>query len=262
MTGSDRRIVRDPRPLYVLVQQAILDLIEDRGLQVGSVLPGEPDLARMFSVGRSSIREAMMHLENEGIVERKRGVGTTLTSLAKEPTLGLEVLESLEDLAARQGWKCGTVDVSIEQRVATDEQAKRLSVSPHSTLSAVTRTKTRDGVPFAVMESFVPPRVATMATLQEDFDYSVVALLAAEMKLRFARSEISAMSCTAPLARKLETKRGVPIVVLTELCFGDDELPLVWNVNYFLAGSIRLEMLRKVNVSRGSRLESGNRGSR
>ena len=125
----DRKIRSDSRPLYLQVVRAIEELAEEEGLQPGSALPSEPRLAQMFDVGRTTIREALVYLENERLIERSQGARTTLTPLFHQPVIGLEVLEPLELLAARQGWSCGTRDIRIEASEATDEEARRLRVA-------------------------------------------------------------------------------------------------------------------------------------
>lgn len=44
--------------------------------RVGDKLPTEPELMRMFGVGRSSIREAIRILSNSGMVDVRQGCGT------------------------------------------------------------------------------------------------------------------------------------------------------------------------------------------
>jgi DNA-binding FadR family transcriptional regulator len=48
---------------------------------VGSRLPVEPELMKMFGVGRSSIREAIKLLANTGLLRVQQGVGTFVESI-------------------------------------------------------------------------------------------------------------------------------------------------------------------------------------
>ena len=114
-------LIRDRRPLYLQAVEAIQSYVAERGLAAGERLPSEVELGALLGVGRSTIREAMGHLELARVVERRRGVGTVFLGSHGPAAVGLETLESLESLAARQGWRCQTKDVQIRPGRADDE---------------------------------------------------------------------------------------------------------------------------------------------
>lgn len=244
-TGSVHRIERDRRPLYLQTVEAIGQLIEVEGLKIGATLPGELELASMLDVGRGTVREAMMHLENASVVARRRGVGTVLIGLMHQPALGLDRLEPLEDLAERQGWVCGTADVEIEATALDDRIAVRLDLPVGSAATAVTRTKTRDGEALAVMESWVPEHVLDHTTLTDTFSDSLTGLVLAQFHLLFARAAVSAISCPERYLERLALNAGAPVLVLEETFISDGENPLAYNESFFIPERISLELLRK-----------------
>ena len=58
------------------LQQAITDLILERGLRVGDPVPPESELREILGVSRNSLREALKMLQAVGIVEIRHGYGT------------------------------------------------------------------------------------------------------------------------------------------------------------------------------------------
>ena len=54
---ADKNISLNYKPLYVQVKDRLLNMIERKELRFGEKLPSEPDLARMFSVSRATVRE-------------------------------------------------------------------------------------------------------------------------------------------------------------------------------------------------------------
>lgn len=56
--------------------QKIMDMIEAGVFNVGDLLPGQRELAQQLNVGRSTLREAIRHLEALGILETHPGIGT------------------------------------------------------------------------------------------------------------------------------------------------------------------------------------------
>ena len=76
---------------YGLITSAALDPIEKKPLAVGDRLPNEFELAEMFEVGRSTIREAVKGLVTKGVLQVRRGAGTYVQSLTpvEDDPLGL-----------------------------------------------------------------------------------------------------------------------------------------------------------------------------
>lgn len=56
--------------------QRIMDMIEKGDLKEGDKLPGQRELSIQLNISRSSIREAIRHLEALGILETRSGLGT------------------------------------------------------------------------------------------------------------------------------------------------------------------------------------------
>jgi DNA-binding GntR family transcriptional regulator len=185
-----------------------------------------------------------MHLENAGVVHRRRGIGTVLIGVV-HPSVGLERLERLEDLAERQGWTCGTADVEFLSADADELVAARLEVPAGSPVTLVTRTKTRDGEPLAVMESWVPEAALDRSALESSFQDSVTGLMLSRLPLRYARAEVSASVCPERCLQRLELEPGAPVLVLEEIFIGDGEQRLAYNENFFIPERIRLETIRK-----------------
>lgn len=64
-----------PKRLYQQVAIKLRRLVDDQDFPVGSRLPAERELALMFGVSRPTIREAVIALELEGLVEVRTGSG-------------------------------------------------------------------------------------------------------------------------------------------------------------------------------------------
>jgi len=74
---------KSPR-LYQQVAEKLVALIETEKYTVGMRLPAERDLAAMFNVSRPTIREAVVALELESLVEVRMGSGVYITENIKE----------------------------------------------------------------------------------------------------------------------------------------------------------------------------------
>jgi len=68
-------------PLYMQVYESLLNRIKDGNYQSGALLPSERELSALFNVDRLTVRRSLEMLVNEGLVEKKPGLGTWVRSL-------------------------------------------------------------------------------------------------------------------------------------------------------------------------------------
>ena len=81
-TPGHRRTARlvvdrnSPFPLYFQVAQHLEDAIRSGALATGTLFQNEVDLAASLGLSRPTMRRAMQHLVDKGLVVRRRGIGT------------------------------------------------------------------------------------------------------------------------------------------------------------------------------------------
>lgn len=87
--------------LAIQVEDELMNYIAQEPVGVGEKIPNEFDLAQMFGVGRSTIREAVKSLASQGVLEVRRGSGTFVVSMNKveEDPLGFGRFEDKFQLA-------------------------------------------------------------------------------------------------------------------------------------------------------------------
>ncbi|QJC21333.1 FadR/GntR family transcriptional regulator [Arcanobacterium buesumense] len=76
---------RHTHPTENWVVNALKELILERGLQSGDLLPPETVLMELLDVSRSSIREAIKVLSTLDIVEVRHGTGTYVSNMSLKP---------------------------------------------------------------------------------------------------------------------------------------------------------------------------------
>ncbi|WP_282693445.1 GntR family transcriptional regulator [Streptomyces sp. CC208A] len=83
------------RPVVALYER-IADAVHDGTYPPGSTLPSEPKLAAELGVSRPALREALLLLQEDGLLTVRRGVGRTVN--ARPPRRGFEQIQPLEEL--------------------------------------------------------------------------------------------------------------------------------------------------------------------
>jgi GntR family transcriptional regulator len=99
-------------PLAEQARAAILSAILERRFE--QRLPSEEDLAKMLNVSRTTIRTALQRLEQDGIVSRRRAIGTTINAHVAPANLALQRLVGFDLLLEEKGYEVRT-DVSWEK---------------------------------------------------------------------------------------------------------------------------------------------------
>jgi len=70
----------DTSSLVDKVEASLVELLQQRKLNVGDTIPKEIELAEILGVSRTVIREAMLRLRMMGLIESKKKKGSVITS--------------------------------------------------------------------------------------------------------------------------------------------------------------------------------------
>jgi GntR family transcriptional regulator len=87
----------DAAPLYRGLRATLMAEISSGKFPVGSRFPTDHELCARFRVSRHTVREALRSLQDEGMLVRQSGSGTTVTALPGT-TRYVHTIESLEQL--------------------------------------------------------------------------------------------------------------------------------------------------------------------
>lgn len=105
-------------PLYELVKEYILKEIVAGKFPPNSQIPTEYSLMSKLGVGRATVRTALSQLENEGIVEKRHGVGTFVVDRSK--SFGFEPFISLSYMLEKIGIKNTNKLVDVKKEEVVD----------------------------------------------------------------------------------------------------------------------------------------------
>jgi DNA-binding FadR family transcriptional regulator len=116
----------EPRRLYEKISRKLAKAIADGEYELGQRLPSERELAQTFSVSRPTVREAIIALELDGLVQVRLGSGVYVTRRkppgGKEGEKDIGPFELLEARRAIEGEVCALAALRID-----DSQLEQLS---------------------------------------------------------------------------------------------------------------------------------------
>lgn len=231
---------------YQRLQNQLANLIAST--TAGDRLPAEPELSKQLGVSRATLREAMRSFEAQGLIRRRQGVGTFVVGLPPVLESGLEVLESIESLAARIGLDVTMGDLNIRETHPEGEAAQILNVSPESVLIQISRVILARGRPVAYLVDTLPEDVLMPQDLKHGFTGSVLDLLLKRgtPQLRRSVADIRAVAATTEIARALEIQRGDVLLHFIARLVAADERVIDYSMSYFLPGYFRFHVVRRV----------------
>lgn len=157
VTGVMEQIDHRSRlPLYHQLHEILHGKISRGTWQPGDMIPPESELVEQFQVSRTTVRQVLDMLVNEGLIYRQRGRG----SFVAQPTVeqGLVRIISFTDDMRQRGFEPGTKVLSTGLLPATREIAEKLNVQPGEELAYIKRLRLADGEPMSVEESHLVHR--------------------------------------------------------------------------------------------------------
>jgi GntR family transcriptional regulator, transcriptional repressor for pyruvate dehydrogenase complex len=115
----------------------IVQLIIDDALSTGDRLPSEAQLATIFGVSRTIVREALVRLASDGITEARRGAGSYVK---RRPSERLGAHMPMSDLATTLGtYEVRFVLEAEAARLAAQRRSPRAMVAIEDRLAALRR---------------------------------------------------------------------------------------------------------------------------
>jgi len=153
----------------------LLELIRDRGFMPGDKLPSERDLAALFGMSRSAVRESLIRLDTLRIVESRPKSGVYLQPYGAERSIEAMVLfaETNTPLTAAE------VVQSVELRSVLESEAMRLACLRRTPDDLDTLQKILRDSAAAIA------RGETLAELDPLFHKAIVAATKNDVLLRF-----------------------------------------------------------------------------
>lgn len=227
-------------PLHIQVENLLRTLIERPAYQNGKLLPKEVDLAKRLGISRNTIRQATNKLEHENLLVRKKGVGTR--AIKKTVTTRLNNWFSFSDEMHSKGMEFINYDIKVDWVKADEDVASMLQVDKGKKVLRMARLRGLGKGPFVYFISYFHPRVGL--TGKEDFSRHLYEILEQDYATipSVSKEKINATSATADIAKKLNIKKGDPVLFRKRLVCDPGDRPIEYNLGYYRADSFTYEI--------------------
>lgn len=207
----DNKINHDsPIPLHMQVENYLRELIKQEEYQDGKLLPNEVELSKKFGISRNTFRAAMDRLVLEGLVIRKKGIGSKVNKTKISTTL--TEWDSFSREMTTKGKLLKTISKEIQWVEADEEIARALSVEVGTSICRLERIKGVDDQPVVIFISYFHPRVGIRN--DERFDGRLYEVLQEKYFSipEVSDEEIGALPCSDYFSQKLHISSDIPIL--------------------------------------------------
>ena len=234
----DVRIDRSsPVPLYHQLAEQLGAAIADGTLQPGDAFENEVALGERLRLSRPTVRQAIQELVDQGLLLRRRGLGTTVAS--RKVHRNFELTSLFDDLE-REG-RAPRTDV-LELGVVTDERAAAgLDLPKDTPLLRLVRVRYAGDLPLAVLHNWLPPAYDDLTREELETHGLYAALRARGGRPVVARQTIGARMPTAAEKRHLAL-RG-PVLTMTRMAFDANGVAVEFGDHSYRASDYSIELM-------------------
>lgn len=237
----DVRIDRgSPVPLYHQLAEQLTHAITNGDLQPGDPFENEIAMADRLHLSRPTVRRAFQELVTQGLLLRRRGLGTTV---AGRQIHRRAELTSLYDDLKREGSATPSTVVLSHEIVEDPKAAAALGLPPDTAFLEIVRLRKAGDHALAVLRNWLPPQFhdITVEELERDGLYALLRERGAKPVV--AHQRIGARNPTAAERRHLELRASEPVLTMTRSAFDAMGEPVEYGDHAYRAQDYSIDVM-------------------
>jgi GntR family transcriptional regulator len=244
------KIQKPSMSLSHLAKEQLLEYIEKNQYEYQDRLPSEAQIQEMLGVSRSTVREALALLEQEGIVYKIQGKGTFLATLPIKIKNGLEELRSTTDTIRKFGYVPGTKGYKVRKITADTDMQQKLNLSPDDKVLTFERIRTANELVAAYCIDTFPEKIFKGKLPQQDYQGSMFEYLERDLDIHieYAVAEILPASFEGKMCEKLGIPQDTFFILLKQIHFDRQGQPMIYSMDYYNSNIFRFFVNRKRNL--------------
>lgn len=201
-----------PIPLYFQLKELIIEAIKSGEYKNGSLIPTEKEFSEMYQISRTTVRQAVTELVQEGWLYRVKSKGT-FVSTPKINQDFIQRLETYQEQMDRSGMTPGTEVLALEVVAAPGSAAKALQLEEGEKVIYLHRRRFANGEPILTAETYLPYELCKFV-LQHNFEKESLYEILRQQKeteVLCVRRRVEAVEATARDVQYLDMKLGKPV---------------------------------------------------
>lgn len=225
------------KPLHIQAEEILRNLIDSEEYKGGKYLPNEVKLSQKLNISRNTLRQAINKLVFEGLLVRKKGVGTKVAH--KSIVGGVKNWLSFSQEMRMLGIEIRNFELHISWKKPNDEICIFFGIDSNNPIKCIVleRVRGRKEYPFVYFISYFNPKIPL--TGEEDFTRPLYELLEKDYDIivKTSKEKISASLAGEQIAEKLDIKTTDPILIRQRFVYDINQIPIEYNIGYYRADS-------------------------
>lgn len=224
------------------IKQQILDNAYD-----DDRVPAEMELANDLGVSRTTVRDALSRLENEGVIYRKQGAGTFVNRPGLRIRSRLDEIWSYEAVLQAHGYEPSTRVLEVSRRTADSGLMTDLNLGAGQPVLLVRKLFLEDEQPVILTCNYIPLSLLEEPTVSDAFVMPIFDYLSqvAGQHLSYYLSEIVPVLASNDLAQTLHVPSPTAVLSLEEVGYNEENEPILKAYSYFRDDLLRLGLIRR-----------------
>lgn len=223
-----------PIPLYYQLKTIILDEISQGSYPVGSMIPTENELCDMFNVSRTTVRQAVMELVQEGKLYRIKSKGTLVAKPKVVPQV-VNPLMQYDERIRSLGRVPSTIVLDLKIISMPPCLIEIGAGSKDDKAVFLYRKRLADGEPIMRVKSYFP---YDKCSFLMDVDFSKTAIHEAlntreETHIRRVSRTIEAIAAGSEDVTVLDMEPGSPVQLITNIRYNSRNEPIDCSFAYY-----------------------------
>lgn len=216
-----------PIPLYFQLAQALEHELVEGKWKAGERLPSEPEMCEHFGVSRSTVRQALARLDQQGLVSRHKGRGPRARDHREKSWLLQSVEGFFQDEVSRLGMQVSSEILRLEVGRHPRWASEALEVPSDEQGVTLERLRSVEGLVALYVINHLPARLSDAVSHYDDPNESLYGRLArrAGVEVTGARRVLEAVNAGDKLARLLGVQRGAALAYVQSVSWGADLRP-------------------------------------
>lgn len=206
-------------------------MVDAQEFKNGAFFPKEVELANRLGVSRNTVRQATNKLQHEGLIIRKKGVGTK-TAGKKHLATGLDHWYSFTQEMKEKGIHVINQELKVEWVFADKKITDFFSIVKNKNVLKLSKLKGTEGNSIVYFESYFHPRIGINEN--DDFDIPLYTLLERKYGIIVVRSaENISARLAGNIGKKLKIAASEPVLVRERFVYDVGDRPIEYNLGYY-----------------------------
>lgn len=229
-------------PLYQQLASKLRKQIAAGIFRPGDRLPSEEALCDEYSVSRITVRAALDQLVDAGLLWRKRGKGTFVSTRQVDHEL-IHLTDFVEDMAA-SGLHPSSCITYLGEETVNDQVAEILGIPRTMSVVRLDRLRSADGSPIAFDVTYLPLKYGRLLDKERLETETIYQQLETQYGIPVVSGTfvIEASSADRDLSRHLAIDEGDPVLVINRTSFTEPSDPIYFQIRSYRADRVRYRL--------------------